>query len=340
MSPYLKRGDISNAIYVEKAFAMYSVVIAHLHFFEPLSVVMGVVGTMGVPTFPILAGYLSKSEDSVFRGLLPKLTKRILVPWFFLSTITYIIHIVADKQPFVFWDCVAWDLGYMTWMYSVPVYLISRLVGGGYYGIKSSGLRQIYFVVVISMSCASKILTQYGVWGVTMWITPYQNPLNFVVYYMIGILFRKRFDWNIPQIKVPYLAPSIVICGLSVVIRMSIATEHWLIVPIKILMQISVAVVFFYISVLFLTWNKSKVIKHGLQYIGKRTYLLFFFHMQLGVSLFHVIMSKLSLPSAILNAMTVLAPIPIICALSFLIWCLDRLIIKMKLERYAWVVGL
>lgn len=335
---YLQKQNVSDTIYIEKAFAMCSVVIAHLSFSAPLTRIMGVVGTLGVPTFLILAGFLTKEEDADFRRLLPKLVKRIIIPWAILSTVTYGIHIVMDNKPFTYADCIAWNLGYMTWLYYVPVYLICRLAGVAYYKLHKRQIRFLFIFSIFALSTISKYLTQYGIWGVTKWMTPYQNPLNYIGYYFIGILIKRKYLWKVPEIK--YVVFSLIssITGFLFLARMFLPTNSFLLAPVKLVMQAFVAIEFFYLSV-FIAYKKTKI-GNGLIYIGRKTYLLLFLHMQLGVSVYNAILNGLTVSERAANALTLFAPGIIITLIASAIFVTEKMLKRTILRNYIWVIGL
>lgn len=332
--------QLSDSLYIERVFAMCSIVFAHLTFYAQFKRPMGIIGTMGVPIFLMLSGYLIKQEDANFSKLVPKLLRKIVVPWIILSTFTYLIHIIMGNTSFDTVDCIKWDLGYLTWMYYVPVYLICRIIGGVYCRINKKVIRYIFVAVVFGASLVSKYLTQCGIWGVTKWLTPYQNPINFICYYFIGVLVKEKNAWPVHSIKPSFVIITFITSCLSFVARILIPATSFILVLVKIAMNCSATTLLFCVSMFIVCRNPDNAICKGLIFVGKRTFLLFFIHMQLGVSVYNALISRLSLQPITLNLLTVFAPIPILCILSALVWCVDILATKLGLGKYAWIVGL
>lgn len=335
-TPYL-----SDAIYILKAFAMCSIVYAHLSFFTPLTTVMGAVGTMGVPVFLILAGYLTKPEKARFTTVLLKLCKRIIIPWLILGTFTFLTHIIADNASFSFDNYARWILGYLTWLYYVPVYLFCRIVEFFFYRLHRKTIRFVVLSFFISISLLSKYLTQIGILGLG-WITPFQNPFNFICYYFIGIVF-KRNDCAICEPK-NYVELTIVISAIIsialFILRIIISASSIWLVFIKLLMNSSVAVFLFFFSSLIACSSRMQCMRRGLIYIGKRTYLLFFIHMQFGVSLFNLLISRFGFSQHVVNGITLFMPFVILPTLSIIIYATEKLLEKLTLKKYAWLIGM
>ena len=160
-----------------KAFAIYSVFYAHLEWSgEPVAghIIYKSIGCIGVPLFMLMAGYF----DGKSKASMSQKAKRLLIPLLIWGSLTYCLKLLLDPSKGMashILDYLKWVYGCGTWYYFIAVLfwcqLLVRFVNG--WGLALLGV-------------GSMIMTSIDVVPYNEIITPYNNPFNFIIYFVIG----------------------------------------------------------------------------------------------------------------------------------------------------------
>ncbi len=174
-----------------RAVAIFSVICAHCatiiddtsswnYTFHQLLTAFGIIG---VPLFFWSSGYYFYTNS--IKDYIPFFkhkSKSILLPWLVTTTLVY-LYIAVRKQGLDLKDYVFFILGFGNYTYFLTVLLVFFLI------TLKSNFNSIFIAVSIILSIISLILTTTDTLG---FLNPYCNPLNWLIYFILGILFRKK----------------------------------------------------------------------------------------------------------------------------------------------------
>ena len=183
----------SKAIYIAKGFAIFSVVCAHAavepeNCAEVIRVIvrlMSYMGTYGVPMFFLFAGFFYARESRSLGKFWKHKASTIIVPWIFCESIVW-LYVVLRKGGVTFENWIKFILGVNHSTYYLIVLLLFYILF--WY------LRRRAWVLwgCILLSLAALVAVGQSipfVLHVNEWtITPYLNPLNWMMYFCAGIL--------------------------------------------------------------------------------------------------------------------------------------------------------
>ena len=285
---------ISSQIWCLKIIAIFTIFFAHM----PLSDknvlsdnymfvrLFSLLGMVVVPIFFIISGYLYKS------GKILNKAQNLLIPLVIWGFATYVLHCFnLGLSSFSIKDLVLWILGYNCYLYFVPVLFTIILL----YNIYDNDYIWI-FIGVICVGLYQMHIIKYSGGG----ITPYMNPLNFIPYFAIGHLIRKKNIWE--QIQ----STSISLISLLIVIVMfsltQIYTHVWYFELYSFLVNIAFAA--FLISIT----KYIEKISDNLLILGKCTFVIYLCHMPIATTFNKVLPRFLT---------GYLEPIKILVAFSF-----------------------
>lgn len=127
----------SQAIWIMKAFAILTVIAAHVNqiidqsFFSLMVTrIWKLLANIGVPAFLIMSGYLAGSSVKW-----NKKWKSLILPWMICGSVTFLINCLwlreLGRNPEDFFTLQTWGkwvIGYKTWYYYLPVQLILFLL--------------------------------------------------------------------------------------------------------------------------------------------------------------------------------------------------------------------
>ena len=188
----------SKLLYLLKFFAIFSVICAHIAVpsgdnKEGLVYIvirfLSATGTMGVPLFYIISGYLfygnSKRIDEFWKNKLVT----IIMSWMFCETIVW-LYVVLRKGGISLGEWIKFILGVYHSTYYLTVLIILFVV---YFKLKKY---KVFLIASVIISAISLIALGSGcvVWQEInkLTITPYLNPLNWMIYFSIGLIIRKN----------------------------------------------------------------------------------------------------------------------------------------------------
>jgi membrane protein len=167
--------------------------------------------------------------------------------------------------------------------------------------------------------------------GLAPIITLWQNPLNWMEFFAMGILFNRlglleKVINGKFRIKFILVVITVLIAGLLV----------W--VPLKINYWNPLAIVLEFVSIVSIPIITFKFIdSKSLSSLGRNSYLLYLLHMQLGIALANILFSIVSVPDFIILLTKPLIVLGITMCLIFLIKLTVRLL---KLDRFNQYIGL
>ena len=172
-----------------RAIAIVSVLCAHSSFIisdkiwdEINSKLLLLFGLVGVPIYFINSGYFySNNKPSNYTNLIKKKLVKIFIPWLLLSSIVY-LYIILRKGGGGLVNYIEFIIGIGNYTYFLSVLVIFYLM---FLKVKFSN-----FIIVIglSVSVISSFLTTMGYFD---YIDPYINPLNWLVYFLLGVILKK-----------------------------------------------------------------------------------------------------------------------------------------------------
>lgn len=317
----------SAVFYTLRGFAILSVAYAHSLSLqnEFLSRIAAVLGLVGVPIFMICSGYYYKHS-----GLNPNFFKNkirsIVVPWLLWGTFAYVLSLylngIADRGAFAMIS--GWFLylsGYETWLYYVPVYITIVL----FFQIVHPS--RLLLILCLIVTCISTTITFY--FQPDLGLTPFQNPLNWIGFYAIGIAL-KYLGGNRILGSARYLLYSgvltLVTASVTVVSVWKVCYWH----PLSILFEIS--------SFIFLFLISNKVNSNYLQIIGKNSYVLYFLHMQIGIAVTNRLFVIMQIQSEVIQLF--IKPTIVISITMLLVLIINFVLKRLRLSSCSLLLGI
>lgn len=177
--------DDSVLIWAIKAVAIFTVFFAHMPWSVPdlnMSWLYSSIGSIGVPIFLFLSGYLDYGSKKRFIDKIICLMAPLLIWGTLTFAYTLIMgHQVISISTIGLW--LKWVLGSGTWYYFVPVLLMCTLM-----------CRNINNWALILLGIATIAFSNEIPYNDIF--TKYLNPFFFVVYFALGRLVRKE-EWLI-----------------------------------------------------------------------------------------------------------------------------------------------
>lgn len=257
--------SISKEIWLVKGLAIFTVFFAHMPISESnhsvfiLQRLFSIIGMVGVPAFMFLSGYLFK------KGNIKKRMAGLLIPLLIWGSITFLLHIIPMKCHCSLWDYFYWLIGSNCYLYFVTVLfeiiLLYNLCGNPF----------LWAIIGILSIWAS----QQGLIGYTLHYTPYMNPLNFILYFSLGVIVRKTKYYD--QLK----NPIIVFTGLIVVLVPFFNYNHYTSVWYFDLTSMIVCLGATILIINIAPFLKTKPLTR----VGMFSYVIYLSHMQIATTL-------------------------------------------------------
>lgn len=186
---------LSKTVYISRFFAILSVITAHCKssFDNYIIEVFSNVGTVGVGVFFFCSGvYFNtklKCKDNVKKLLF------LLIPWLLSSTVIW-FEVNLRKHDFSFASWFNHFIGVGSIFYFFTVYFVYIIFTMLYIKLSDKSVSQvkvhfILFLICFSFTFISCILENNSI---SLFPTPYLNPLLFASYYSLGLFFNYNKD--------------------------------------------------------------------------------------------------------------------------------------------------
>lgn len=200
-------------ILVLKCVAIFCVVCAHLYpvpsqtgeMNRLVSDILNYIGTMGVPVFFIISGFLFAGSKKNCCDFWKKRIKTLFLPWIFCYTVLY-FYVILRKPGTI--SYIAMLLGYRSSAYYLSVLIMMYML------FWKNNHITVYALMVLSL--LSIISTGWG-WGLAylndIFGTYFLNPLNWAFFFGMGILLRKSKKQLVELADIGYCLP--LLCFLS-----------------------------------------------------------------------------------------------------------------------------
>lgn len=177
----------SNSLFVAKAFAILSVVCAHMGFTNEYFVAEAIrncLGQIGVAIFFIISGFFYKRTECDTKKYWSKKLKTFFIPWILFAIGTFALSILLNKSlegfPLSFVKYFL-GIGSLYWYMSISfvMFVIFKYITKRW---------QLVFCIVISV--VSVYLTAYHVIPQHQYFNQYINLFNWIGFFALGILLR------------------------------------------------------------------------------------------------------------------------------------------------------
>lgn len=274
-----------SAIYIIKAFAMLSVIAAHVVELDDGSLFEVVIfdswklyGQVGVVLFYFLAGFLYQRTQGDTHRFWKKRLLYMIVPWVLCSSVTFLLNYIKRTRLGGCGHAYSWPqwvLGSGTWYYYITVYIVFLII------FKYISKSKLLLVLCMVATPISTTLTWYGMgqsWLVVPWITTSLNIFNWIGMFALGVLIRGKYGSIWPSNKIVILAGLVTVITALLLGRLKIFTYFH---PLSLLFEASCACLVvrgaYYIDN-HICLNK---IRMAIETFGKNTYFCFLLHMQI-----------------------------------------------------------
>ena len=143
------------------------------------------IGTIGVPIFFIVSGYLYYKDNRNFKLFVSDKFSKIIIPWLFCETIVW-LYVVLRKGGTTLGSWLSFLVGINHSTYFLSVLIVLFLI---YFKLKNS---LIFTYTTILLALISFYLTSNGTNVLDNYLkTPYLNPFFWMLYFSSGILLSK-----------------------------------------------------------------------------------------------------------------------------------------------------
>jgi len=110
----------------------------------------------------------------------------LILPWIICSLITYLIKVLTTQQIGLL-DYLKWVFGYGTWYYYSTVYLVCLIV------CKPLYKKDLFLYIAMAITVVSLTISTFNQsWLALPFVTPYLNVLNWIGFFALGIMVRKK----------------------------------------------------------------------------------------------------------------------------------------------------
>lgn len=210
-------------ILVLKCVAIFCVVCAHLYpvpsqtgeMNRLVSDILNYMGTMGVPVFFVISGFLFAGNKLNWYDFWKKRIKTLFLPWIFCYTLLYFYVSLRKPGTISYFSML---LGYQSSAYYLTVLIMM-------YIIFWKGHASAFIYALMAASLLSIVSTGWG-FGVyrlnIVFGTYFLNPLNWALFFGIGMLLRKNKKKLFELVDIGYCLPLLwfLSCAYFLVLRM------------------------------------------------------------------------------------------------------------------------
>lgn len=327
------QNNLSNALYIAKAFAVVSIVLAHTSYesisSDYIKAFLSIYKLIGVYIFFIISGYFyNKDKYKNIWELLKDKAVKIGIPWITFGTIIYGITLFLNNDMKI--SCIGYInhiLGNGTYLYFLTMLMLSYVL--------------MYFIpkkqeyILIAVNIVSILLTSLGVLPQVVnttklafcYFNPYLNVMNWIGVFAIGVLIRRK---NFLEIIKTFLKDKVILISISYAILFAILCLFKLNISYWNLLSLIIGVLSF-VAVLSISLRLSNI--NWLVDIGKKSFFIYQIH-ALFVSIFRNILANSNV-FAILRALVIVLTIYFIAILG------QRIARFIKLEKiYNMLLGI
>lgn len=314
---------LSDSFFEYKTLAIICVAAAHCSYEDAvINRISGVWGTIGVPIFLAISGYFTKFDEPAQKFWNKKL-RNIIIPWLLYGLITYLIGVVLGTT-FSVYGLIKWIVGNYTWLYFVPVLLTCFVI----YRISQHGL---YMLATMIIFLLSNILTTLKLIDYPTWLTSYQLVFNWCGFFAVGILLKQKdFIFRYSKTKIIYkLLILMLFCVFGIVYICSVSPSYWSVFALP----------YEFVSIVALFGLACILQSHKLLVdIGKKTYVIYFLHMQLGIGTFNYLARKLNIIQYELLIL-IIKPIVIVLLVYLGVKIVEKVGQKTHWDKFLWIFG-
>ncbi len=308
--------------YVIRGFAIFSVAYAHSLNLSDLNLsrIGALLGIIGVPLFLISSGYYFR-QTKIDISYLKKKFKTLISPWLIWGTVAYILTVMSSQVKCSFLDYILFLSGYYTWLYYVPIFILILFL----FNIIKINDKSIFFLILFSL--ISNIITDNFL--IQLYITPYQNPLNWIIFFAIGVLLKRK----------NYLSQFVCRGPLFIFLLLSLALFILFFVE-KIRYWNLFCIIFELISFVFIYIISSRY-RSSLNFIeilGKKSYILYFLHMQVGIYFANRLIDILYLSNEVI--LLLFKPYIVILITLSIVYSLEIVLKMLKMSEFNVYLGL
>ena len=312
----------SDVLFVAKAFAILSVVCAHMSFTNEYFVaetIRNCLGQIGVAVFFIVSGFFYKRTEKDRRNFWRKKVKNALIPWFVISSAVFIVSIIIGGKvkalPIAFIKNFL-GIGTHYWYMSITFIL---------FGIFKHITKRWELIVCVVISVVSVYLTTFKILPCNGNFNQYMNPFNWIGFFALGIILRKE---NLLEKLISFSMFTISFIGLVVSIVFAVFKGSEIKAYIDMTSIFTEIFGFLFVINVSSVFAKSKLLID----IGKKSFFIYLMHIQVA----GIINTRLPY-----NALFfVLRPF-IALAVCYIVAVLFKYLLKLlKIEKYNFIFGL
>lgn len=187
----------STALYFVKVMSSLTVIASHISVISDASPtrylitsLWDMMSTTSIGCFFIVGGILYSRSDGDSGRFWKRKLKTIGLPWLVCAVLSYVYRYAYGHSKGL-WEFFPWAIGYGNWMYFLPVYVFCfaffKPIWDKPRWLWGSVALTVGTLLVETIVGASRI----------PWLADYQNPLNWVGFFGLGILLRRRnLTWS------------------------------------------------------------------------------------------------------------------------------------------------
>lgn len=262
----------SNSLYVAKAFAILSVVCAHMTFTNEYTIaetVRNCLGQIGVCIFFITSGFFYKRIDNDSKEFWAKKLKNAFIPWLVISGCTFLLSTVLSRSLSGFplsYIKYFLGLGSLYWYMTISFIL---------FAVFKYITKNWQLILCVFMSVISVYLTAFEVIPHNEYFNQYINPFNWIGFFALGILIRKE-NWLEKLINAKMFVFSVI--GLVISILFAVLRDN------EIKSYVDVTSLFIEIFGFMVVLNLSKLLAKNklLIDVGKKSFFIYLMHIQIA----------------------------------------------------------
>lgn len=312
----------SNSLFVAKAFAILSVICAHMGFTSEYFIadtIRNCLGQIGVVIFFVLSGFFYKRTDGDTKKYWSKKFKTVFIPWILFAIGTFILSVVLNRSlegfPLSFIKYFL-GIGSLYWYMSISIVM---------FAIFKYITKRWQLILCIIVSIVSVYLTAYHIIPVHPYFNQYINPFNWIGFFALGVLL-KREDLLEKLINTKALIISLV--GVAVSIAVAVLRGN------EVKSYVDVTSLFTEVFGFVLILNLSNCLANNklLIDIGKKSFFIYLMHIQIA----GIITTRLPY-----NAVFFILRPFIALAVCYIVSVVFKYLLKLlKLDKYNFMFGL